>query len=51
MYADFQSIIVPEDNGKIRESYARNIKSLLIVVIAIDYCVLMIILVSLLSHI
>ena len=52
IYADFESILVTEDNGsKIKMSLIlANIKNLLAVVMVINYYVLMINLVSLLSH-
>ena len=52
IYADFESILVTEDNGsKIKMSLIlANIKNLLAVVMVINYYVLMINLVSFLSH-
>ena len=52
IFADFESILVPEDNGKQNpnESYT-NKCCLLLVVMTINQYVLMIHLVSLLSHI
>ena len=52
IYADFESILVPEDNGsQIRKSLIRtNIKNLLLPVMAVNYYVLMISLVSLLRN-
>ena len=50
IYADFESILVPEDNGKQNpeESYT-NIKNMLLAVMALNWYVLMINLVNLLS--
>ena len=52
IYADFESILVLEDNGsKIQKSLIRtNIKNLLLPVMAVNYYVLMISLVSLLRN-
>ena len=38
IYADFESILVPEDNGKqnLNEYYTKNIKNMLIVVMVIN---------------
>ena len=38
VYADFESILVPEDNGKQnpKESYTNNIKNILFAVMAIN---------------
>ena len=50
IYANFESILVPEDNGKqnVDESYRKNIKNMLLAVIG--YKLLIISLGSLLSH-
>ena len=54
IYADLESILVPEDNVKKNpdESYRhqKNIKNMLLSVMVIDQYVLMINLVNLLSH-
>ena len=52
IYVDFENILVPEDNRKqsVNESYATNIKTMLLAVMVINQYVLMINLVSLLSH-
>ena len=52
IYADFESILVPEDNGsQIQKSLIRtNIKNLLLPVMAVNYYVLIISLVSLLRN-
>ena len=53
VYADFESILVPEDNGKqIQMIFTlTNIKNMLLVVMVINSYVLIINLVSLLNHI
>ena len=52
IYADFESIPVPENNGKQNphESYLDKYQNILLAVIAINWHVLMISLVSLLPH-
>ena len=52
IYADFEIILVPEDNGKQNpnDSYTKNIKNILLVVMVINQYVLMINLVSLSNH-
>ena len=51
IYTDFESILVPEDNGKQKRNLIlTNIKNMLLVGMVINYYVLMINLVSLLNH-
>ena len=53
IYADFESILVPEDNGKQNpeDSYTNKYKKHVLAVLAINWYVLMISLVSRLRHI
>ena len=52
LYTDFENLLVPEDNEKqyTEEPCANKYQNILLEVMAINYCVLMVSLVSLLRH-